>query len=989
MIEHFGRTDGEPPPSATAQPAGPVVAVGKRAIAIGGSLSGIASTGDNATNVQQFAEQAAFLPPEAFAQVTEVVAPAKLVNLPVRPGMFVGRTAELERLNAALAGPNRGAVLAVHGLGGTGKSTLAAHWASTQATSYNPIWWITAGTPASIDAALAALTVALQPALSYALSLEALTERAVQWLSSHRGWLLILDNVNNPSDIAQLLARVPTGRFVITSRRATGWHNLAQAVRLDVLKQTEAVDLLTGIIGGQEVGRDLDGAGELCAELGFLPLAVEQVGAYIAETGITPRAYLEMLVNYPATMYQATAEGGDAQRTIARIWNITLNRLVDTPLAGDLLRIMAWYAPNAIPRMLLDGLDNPPALTQAIGRLAAYSMLTPDAVHNVLAVHRLVQAVTRTPDPDDPHRQASAIDRARDRATSQLSASLPANWQDPAGWPTWRSLLPHVDALADRATADTDTITTDHLLSHSALFLFDQGIFSRAIEYIQRALHAKERLLGADHPGTLTSRNNLAAAYQMAGKLSQAIQLHEQTLAHRQRTLGDGHPDTLASWDNLASAYQAAGDLGRAIPLHEQTLADRQRIQGEDHSATLKSRNNLAIVYEAAGDLDRAIPLFEQTLADRRRTLGEDHPDTLTSRSNLAAGYLAAGDLSRAIPLFEQTLADRRRTLGEDHPGTLASGTYLADAYKQAGDLDRAMPLYTEILADAQRLLGEYHPQTLVISDNLAEACKQAGNLAQAIRLGQMTVNGRLRVLGADHPDTLRARDTLAIAYDAAGDLDRAIREHEQVLADRLRVLGAHHPDTLNSRNSLAHALGSSGDFDRAVELYEQALADARHSLTENHPTTLTICGNLAFACLEAGNLARAMPLFEQSLADRLRVLGEDHPLTLAARNHLARGYHAAGNLGRAIPLYEQTLADRLRLLGPGHPDTLVSHSNLAVAYDEADDLDRAIPMYEQNLADRLRILGPSHPDTLLSRSNLAGALADRDRRKRKWFRKR
>ena len=83
------------------------------------------------------------------------------------------------------------------------------------------------------------------------------------------------------------------------------------------------------------------------------------------------------------------------------------------------------------------------------------------------------------------------------------------------------------------------------------------------------------RVLGADHPDTLASRNNLAAAYESAGDLGRAIPLLEQALADSVRVLGADHPDTLTSRNNLAGAYRAAGDLGRAIPLHEQALADR------------------------------------------------------------------------------------------------------------------------------------------------------------------------------------------------------------------------------------------------------------------------------------------------------------------------------------------------------------------------------------------------------------------------------
>jgi len=62
-----------------------------------------------------------------------------------------------------------------------------------------------------------------------------------------------------------------------------------------------------------------------------------------------------------------------------------------------------------------------------------------------------------------------------------------------------------------------------------------------------------ERVLGQDHPDTLTSRNNLALAYQDAGRAAEAIPPFEQTLADRQRVLGQDHPHTLTSRNNAPS----------------------------------------------------------------------------------------------------------------------------------------------------------------------------------------------------------------------------------------------------------------------------------------------------------------------------------------------------------------------------------------------------------------------------------------------------
>ncbi|MDP4511726.1 tetratricopeptide repeat protein, partial [Nonomuraea turcica] len=607
------------------------------------------------------------LPVQALRPVTEVAAPPRLVNLPRHTGVFVGRGDELAGLEAALRGGDV-VVAAVHGLGGVGKSTLAARYARAHAAGrtaggdgagLNPVWWITADSAAAVEAGLASLAVALQPELATALPLEALAQRAGSWLAAHDGWLLVLDDVVDPADVAPLLERALAGQVLMTSRLGEGWHRLgARVLRLNVLGEREAIELLTRIAThdlahpspsrspGTGKSEGLDGAVELMRELGYLPLAIEQAAAYLHQNQLSPRAYLDLLAEHPAVMYDRAACGSDAERTIARIWRITLDQLADTPLAGKLLRILAWYGAEPIPRALLNSLDvSAPDLQQALGSLAAYNMITLDGPG--IIVHRLVQAVARTPDPGDPHRHSADIDTARDQATTLLDDALPARPEYPDGWPIWRMLLPHITALADHAPPSTDTTTISHLLNSTGLFLGDQGAVMRVIDYLQRASTADQALLGADHPSTLTSRSNLASAYQAAGGLGRAIPLHEATLADCERVLGGDHPSTLSSRGNLARAYEAAGDLGRAIPMHEATLAERERVLGADHPHTLISRNNLARAYEAAGDLDRAIPMHEATLAERERVLGADHPHTLISRNNLARAYEAAGDLDR------------------------------------------------------------------------------------------------------------------------------------------------------------------------------------------------------------------------------------------------------------------------------------------------------------------------------------------------------
>ena len=405
----------------------------------------------------------------------------RVVNVPRTEHTFVGRSDELGLLTEALTRLDErtagGVVVqAMHGLGGVGKSTLAAYWTRAHAVDYEVVWWIIADRPAGLDAGLADLAVALEPEYG-GQPLETLKARAIAWLAAHRRWLLVLDNVTDQASIAPLLDRASTGRVIVTSRLAEGWHRLgATVIRLGVLTGEQAVELLTSIATQDRDDADLTGSADLVTELGCLPLAIEQAAAYVHQTHLSPAAYLALLQENPAVMYDQTARGADAERSIARIWRVTLDTLAETPLAGHLLRTMAWWASESIPRFLFDPIADPVDVTNSLSSLAAFNMIALNT--DTVTVHRLVQAVARTPDPNDPHRKHTAIDAAHDEATRLLIRACPDPF-DPAAWPTWRSLLPHADALASRGDSDE----TVFLLDRGATFLQNQGALTRAISF--------------------------------------------------------------------------------------------------------------------------------------------------------------------------------------------------------------------------------------------------------------------------------------------------------------------------------------------------------------------------------------------------------------------------------------------------------------------------------------------------------------------------
>ncbi|MFF0160642.1 FxSxx-COOH system tetratricopeptide repeat protein [Streptomyces sp. NPDC005263] len=710
------------------------------------------------------------VPLEALRPPAEVDARPGLDDLPYLPPHFVGREGELDRLDAALRRPGTALVQAVHGLGGIGKSSLAAYWAANRAHGHAPIRWITADSFGSVQQGLADFATALQLPLARAMPVEALAEYALEWLSTHHGWLLILDNVNDPADIARLIARAPGGRFLITSRLATVWSDAATLVPLGILEPDESLTLLADIVTGAGP-RDMDGAVELCEELGHLPIAVQQAAAYLAQNPfITPRAYLQLLAESPAMMYRHGAATARAEHTIDRIWNITLDRINSLqPQAADLLRTLAWYAPEHIPVSLLDGFADPATLSTALGLLSTYSMIAPDPAVGTLAIHRLVQGVARTPDTDIPHRTPDLIAQARNRATALLSAAQPNDFEDPDTWPRWRALLPHIDALADHAAEITDTAATEAVLTGAGGFLENQGLTARATRHVQRALSYSVRELGEDHPDTLAARNNLASAYRSAGDLQNAVPLLERVLADAERLLGQDDPSTLAYRNNLAYTYQSTYDLRRAASLFEQNLDLAPQVLGEDHRITLKARAGLAVIAWSEKDLPLAVSLFTKVLEDSVRVLGEDHQETLSLRNHLVYALESSGDSQGAASMSEQNLNHTIRVLGRDHPDTLRARGGYASVLRSMGEVERAGAVFEHNLAERIRLLGEDHPDTVTARGNLAVTVEMTGDLRRAITLYEQTVTDAARVLGKQHRFTATIRDRLTMLRKRKG----------------------------------------------------------------------------------------------------------------------------------------------------------------------------------------------------------------------------
>ena len=513
--------------------------------------------------------------------------------------------------------------------------------------------------------------------------------------------------------LADVLPRVVLGQVLVTSRDAS-WDSQAKLIELDLLSSEEAIRFL---LRRTDSG-DRQAATEVAELLGYLALALEQAGAYVRETRISLADYLDRLRQFPArTLAKGRPRDRNPADTVATTWQVSLERVGKTPGAVALLEACAFLAPDDIPRKLFAELvDEQPdelvelatdlfALDAAVAALRRYSLVT--ATAGTLTVHRLVQTVVRASlSPEDQQQWAGT-------AVRLVCAAFPDAPNDVAAWPACARLLAHALAVVDYAdTLGVEPEATALLLNEAAVYLSSRGQYQQALTLQEQALDGRRRVLGDDHPDTLSSMNDLAETRRNLGDLQSAHDLHEQTLTARRRVLGDDHPDTLHSMHSLAATRRNLGDLQGARQLFESTVTARRRVLGDHHPDTLGSMNRLAVIRRVLGDLQGAHELHEQTLAGYRPVLGDDHPDTLNSMNSLAETRRSLGDLQGAHDLFEQTLATRRRVLGDDHPDTFWSMHGLAETRRNLGDLQGARTLHEQTLAARQRVLGDDHHNT-------------------------------------------------------------------------------------------------------------------------------------------------------------------------------------------------------------------------------------------------------------------------------------
>ena len=668
-------------------------------------------------------QQAITLTPEALELLRpkSTEPPGKISNIPLphNPN-FTGRVDLLDRLHAVLTSGQYAAVTqtqAITGLGGVGKTQLALEYTYRHLADYETVWWVKSEEPATLAADYTSLAAKLDLPEKTSPDQNVITEAVRIWLEQNESWLLVFDNAQDPEDLEDYLPRTGAGHVIITSRNPN-WGGIVRTLPVDVFSRDESIEFL------RNRTRQDDGADALADALGDLPLALEQAGAYIEETGISLSDYLKRFQEQQKEVLER-GKPVSYPATVATTWKISFKQVKDEARAGaDLLNLCAFLDPDNIPKPLLAGgaehLPEPLAsavadelkFDDAIAALKRYSLMT--VADDSLSVHRLVQAVTRDRLSDEERKGWAAA------AARLVNEAFPQKSHDVTTWPECSLLLPHARTAAEHAVRlEVAPEAISHLLNQVGLYLMGRAELVEANSAFERVLAITENVYGPDHLEVARTLNKRSVVLRKLGKYEDANDEIVKALTIFEKADDSDPIERAKAYANFGLVSSDLKNFVGAKYYLELALDIKEGILGPEDVEVAKTLGNLGSVLKDQGDLEGAKEHYVRALEIFEKVDGLDHPNVGNTVGNLGTVLKDQGDLDGAKKCFERALEIYEKAYDPDHLYIAMAANNRGSVLKAQGDLAGAKECFEHALEISRDKLGEDHPYTKTVRGNL------------------------------------------------------------------------------------------------------------------------------------------------------------------------------------------------------------------------------------------------------------------------------
>ena len=687
------------------------------------------------------------------------------------------------------------------GMGGQGKSQLAMEFcrSSRAAGNFQAIFWIDVTSNNSLARSFEDITAKISGSSSIFNNITSRITFVKDTIESWSfPWLLVFDNFDRPDEVLRISDCFPQssfGKIIVTSRHA-GSKRLGNVIQVTGMSEDESLDLLFSRSGLKRTEENVCEAKSVVAQLGYLPLAVDQAGAYISALNLSmslfSKHYKERkahILRYTPSLteYRKKLNDSDAETAFNVFTTLELSlqgigsSSNDREAIEDFLTLCAFFSNISIGEDLAkvaatkyrpgwmhlfiseDAWDHYKYqdVLANLNHLSLLNSLSPgDVVH--FSLHPLVSDWLKLR-KDMPCCRTCTI-----LSGSVIQELIGFEDVDTMQLGLRQYILAHIDSYLhnQRLYLDSldfiDEVVLDQMRWFS-YFLQNSCRYNEAEEMYLRALQGYEKAFGADHQSALDIVCNLGALYKDQGKLKEAKEMDQRALKGYEKVFGADHPSTLDTVNNLGVLYQDQGELKEAKEMYKRALQGCEKVFGADHPSTLEIVGNLGLLYKKQGKLKEAEEMFQRALQGCEKALSADHPLALNTVNNLGALYKDQGKLKEAEEMYQQALQGRKKALGADHPSTLNTVHYLGILYEDQGKLKEAKEMYQRALKGYEKAFGADHPSTLNTVNNLGVLYQKQGKLKEAKEMCQRALEGYQKVFGTNHPSTITAVDNLKV----------------------------------------------------------------------------------------------------------------------------------------------------------------------------------------------------------------------------------
>jgi tetratricopeptide (TPR) repeat protein len=818
-------------------------------------------------------------------------------DIPLRNKNFTGREAIFSQLRRSATHrvtavvPEDPLPQALQGLGGVGKTAVAIEYAHRYRSEYDVVWWIPADQLPLVRAALASLAARLGLESAAASGIEGAASAALDALrrgQPYDRWLLIFDNADQPEDFPDLIPQGP-GDVLITSRNPR-WDTRAETVQMNVFSRSESVDFLRK---RAPINITNDEADMLAERLGDLPLALDQAGAMLAETGMPVDEYLQ-LIDKQIVKIMAEGKSAEYPTSVTAAWSVSVAKVhQQLPSALELLRCCAFFGPEPIPRDVFrratqatdtrvsDLMQDSILFARAIRELGRFALVTIGG--RSISVHRLVQALLRG--------ELSSGEQSdyRHDVHTILTAAAPTGPSDDRQWPRYRELLPHVTSETTGFPHCQNPQVRNFALDVMR-YLYLDGDQTSCEELTRRFIKQWTDDSGADNPAVIDARRHHGNVLRALGRYEEALELNARNLDAARRVRGESDEVTLAVQTSVAADERARGNFKRALDLDTEALALSQQAFGENVQ-TMRTISNLALDHGLNSDYRTAQEMSQRAyqLLSQPNT-GASPTEVLIAWYQMAWALRLQGEYNAARDVGEDALDYGRERLGADHPATIRTATALSVALRRiASGRPEGLQMAKDTHEVALKRHGEIHPDTMAASMNWVNSMRTNGVIAPALELADETASAYPQVYGDDHPYYYGCLGNLALMRRVVGENDEALRMNELAFEGLTRRLGPDHDYTLQVAVNLASDLALLGDIEAACKRGQDTRERLIRVSGSNDPLTMGCSANLALDLRASGAVAEADELEQDTLRRYTATLGAAHPdaVVAAARGRL------------------------------------------------------------------------------------------------------